>query len=74
MGRATAPEPRKGNEMADIESKVRKLNKTVTLSVVITNEFRIRMRIAAALIRLAARVLGCGIEFVDDKPAPQEAK
>lgn len=34
----------------------------MTLEVTITREFKIRQSIALALIRLAARVLRCGVE------------
>ena len=54
--------------MADVAYTMNKLSKEVTLTVnmKLTKRFLIRKWIAIHLISLAARVLGCGIEFVDN--------
>ncbi len=52
-------------ELNSVQSEVRKLNKNYTLnvSVKITREFKMRMRLASYLWRLSAWILDCGIEF-----------
>lgn len=36
---------------------------TMTVKLIVTREYKIRKFIATALIKLAARILGCGIKF-----------
>ena len=49
--------------ITDMSNHVMRVKMMITVQV--TKEFRIRMAVAAWLIGLGARVLKCGIEFVD---------
>ena len=62
-----------GEVMATSEAmtvvNVRKLNKdhTITVSVHVTKELKVRLWIATALMKAAAWVLDCGIAIVDEE-------
>ena len=51
--------------MAKAEVNIKKLNHDYTMKVKVnvTNEFKIRLFLATALIKAAARLLGCNIEI-----------
>jgi len=53
------------DEGVPLNIEMNRLSKNFTLSVtmVLTRQFRVRIAIALFLIKLAAEILGCGIEI-----------
>ena len=46
-----------------LDVKIRKLNKSGTIKVVISKEFKVRLAIAMAFFKLGAWVIGVGCEY-----------
>ena len=50
--------------MAELKTKIKKFDHCTTISVAVekTKEFRVRIALAVFLIRMAAKIMGCGFK------------